>query len=59
LVYPWPRPTRSSKRCPACPPAHAVLDGEEMRGYDLNNTACLIDPAVRELIEQHSFSDQL
>jgi len=28
-----------------------VLDGEEMRGYDLNNTACLIDPAVRELIE--------
>jgi len=66
LVYPWPRPTRSSKRCPACPPAHAALDGEELRGYDLNNTvirihgaACLIDRAVRELIEQHSFSDQL
>jgi len=43
-----------------------VLDGEELRRYDLNNTAtripdaaCLIDRAVRELIEQHSFSDQL
>jgi hypothetical protein len=42
--------------------AHPVLDGDELRGYDLNNAGlrvhdavCLIDVTVRELIEQQGF----
>jgi hypothetical protein len=70
LVYPWPRPTRDVffEELPNLPAgvteifAHPVLDGEELRGYDLVNTdirihdaACVIDPTVRELIEQQGF----
>jgi hypothetical protein len=42
--------------------AHPVLDGDEPRGYDLNNAGlrvhdavCLIDVTLRELIEQRGF----
>jgi predicted glycoside hydrolase/deacetylase ChbG (UPF0249 family) len=67
LVYPWPRPTRDVffEELPDLPAgvseifAHPVQDGEELRGYDINNTAirihdaaCLIDSTVRELIER-------
>jgi len=57
---------KNSSSWSSSPTCHPVLDGEEQRCCDVNNTAtrihdaaCLIDPAVRELIEQHSFSDQL
>ena len=43
--------------------AHPVLDGDELRGYDLNNAGlrvhdavCLIDVTLQELIEQRSSS---
>ena len=67
LIYPWPHRTRDVffEELPDLPAgvneifAHPVLDGEELRGYDLNNTgirihdaACLIDPTVQELVEQ-------
>ena len=70
LIYPWPRPTRDVffEALPGLPAgvseifAHPVFDGEELRGYDLSNTAirihdaaCLTDPTVRELIEQQGF----
>jgi chitin disaccharide deacetylase len=70
MVYPWPRPTRDVffETLPGLPAgvseifAHPVRDGEELRGYDLSNTAirihdaaCLTDPTVRELIEQQGF----
>ena len=42
--------------------AHPVLDGDELRGYDLDNAGlrvhdavCLIEVTVRELIEQQGF----
>jgi len=67
LVYPWPRPTRDVffEEMPHLPAgvseifAHPVQDGEELRRYgpdfaDLraHDAACLIDPTVRDLIEQ-------
>jgi predicted glycoside hydrolase/deacetylase ChbG (UPF0249 family) len=70
LVYPWPRPTRDVffEELPALPAgvseifAHPVLDGEELRGYGpdyadlrVHDAACLIDPAVRDLIGQQGF----
>jgi len=40
--------------------AHPVLDGEELRGYDVTNAdirvhdaACLTDPSVSDLLDQH------
>ena len=68
--YPWPRPTRDVffEELPDLPAgvseifAHPVMDGEELRGYGPDNAdlrahdaACLIDPAVRDLIEQQGF----
>lgn len=68
LVYPWPRRTRDVffEEIPRLPPgvseifAHPVLDGEELRAYDTKNadiraqdTVCLIDPAVSNLLDQH------
>ena len=42
--------------------AHPVLDGDELRGYDLDNAGfrvhdavCLIDVTLRELIGQQGF----
>jgi predicted glycoside hydrolase/deacetylase ChbG (UPF0249 family) len=70
LVYPWPRPTRDVffEELPNLPAgvseifAHPVLDGDELHGYDpdssgirIHDASCLIDPAVRELIEQQGF----
>ena len=70
LVYPWPRPTRDVffEELPDLPAgvseifAHPVLDGEELRGYGPDNAdlrvhdaACLIDPAVRDLIGREGF----
>ena len=70
LIYPWPHRTRDVffEELPGLPAgvneifAHPVFDGEELRGYDLNNTGirihdaeCLIDPTVRELIGQQGF----
>jgi predicted glycoside hydrolase/deacetylase ChbG (UPF0249 family) len=70
LIYPWPRPTRDVffEALPDLPAgvseifAHPVHDGEELRSYDLSNTAirihdaaCLTDPTVRELIERQGF----
>lgn len=68
MIYPWPRPTREVffEEMPKLPPgvseifAHPVLDGEELRAYDGENTAirthdaaCLTDPAVKDLMERH------
>jgi chitin disaccharide deacetylase len=70
LVTAWPRRTRDVmfEELPAVPAgvteifAHPVLDGEELRGYDQDNadirvedTACLIDPAVARFIEVQGF----
>lgn len=70
LVYPWPRPTRDVffEHLPGLPAgvseifAHPVQDGKELRGYGPNyahlrahDATCLIDPGVRELIEQQGF----
>jgi predicted glycoside hydrolase/deacetylase ChbG (UPF0249 family) len=67
LVYPWPHRTRDVffEESPALPAgvseifAHPVQDGEELRGYGPNyadlrahDAQCLIDPAVRALIER-------
>jgi hypothetical protein len=46
LVYPWPRPTRDAfvETLPGLPAgiseifAHPVLDSEELRGHELNNS---------------------
>jgi chitin disaccharide deacetylase len=69
IVCPWPRRTRDVffEVIPNLPPgvseifAHPVLDGEELRGYDTRNAdiraqdvACLIDPAVSELLNRHA-----
>jgi len=68
-IYPWPRRTRDVvlEEIPQLPPgvseifAHPVLDGEELRAYDRSNAdirahdaACLIDPSVAALLEQHA-----
>jgi predicted glycoside hydrolase/deacetylase ChbG (UPF0249 family) len=70
LVYPWPRRTRDVlfEELPTLPAGvtevfvHPVLDGEELRGYDLDNAdirvhdaACLIDPMVARLIDEQGF----
>lgn len=67
LVYPWPRRTRDVffEELPKLPAgvseifAHPVRDGDELRGYGPNyadlrahDAACLIDPALRDLIAQ-------
>jgi predicted glycoside hydrolase/deacetylase ChbG (UPF0249 family) len=68
ILYPWPRYTREVffAEIPRLQPgvteifAHPVLDGEELRAYDVRNAdirmhdaTCLIDPAVSDLLEQH------
>jgi chitin disaccharide deacetylase len=69
LVYPWPRRTRDvfCEEIPTLPPgvseifAHPVLDGDELRGYDITNAdiriddlAALTDPAVADLLDWHA-----
>ena len=64
LVWPWPRRTLDVffDEVPKLPPgvsaifAHPVLDGEELRAYDLKNAdlrthdaVCLTDPALAGL----------
>ena len=70
MIYPWPRRTRDVffAELPGLAAgvseifAHPVLDGEELRGYDLGNAdirvhdaACLIDPTVARLIDAQGF----
>ena len=66
LIYTWPRPTRDVmfEACPTLPRgvtelfAHPVLDGEELRGYDLyhadiriHDAAALVDPSVAAMLD--------
>ena len=66
LIYTWPRPTRDVmfEACPTLPCgvtelfAHPVLDGEELRGYDLyyadirvHDAAALVDPGVAAMLD--------
>jgi len=69
LIYTWPRPTRDVMfdACAKLPGgvtelfAHPVLDGEELRGYDLDHAdirvhdaAALVDPEVAAMLDaQH------
>jgi hypothetical protein len=68
IIYPWPRRTRDVffEEVPRLMPgvteifAHPVLDGEELRGYDVTNAdirvhdaACLTDPSVSDLLNRH------
>ena len=69
LIYTWPRPTRDVMidACAMLPCgvtelfAHPVLDGEELRGYDLDHAdirvhdaAALVDPGVAAMLDaQH------
>jgi chitin disaccharide deacetylase len=70
IVYPWPRRTRGVffEELPGLPAgvtevfAHPVLDGEELRGYDLDNAdirvhdaACLTDPMVARFLDEQKF----
>lgn len=68
LIYTWPRPTRDVMldECRTLPSgvtelfAHPVVDGEELRGYDLHHVdirvhdaMALTDPSVAVLLDQH------
>ncbi len=68
IIYPWPRRTRDVffEEVPRLMPgvteifAHPVLDGEELRGYDVTNAdirvhdaVCLTDPSVPDLLNRH------
>jgi chitin disaccharide deacetylase len=68
IIYPWPRRTRDVffEEVPRLMPgvteifAHPVLDGEELRGYDVTNAdirvhdaVCLTDPSVSDLLNRH------
>ena len=66
MLYAWPQGTRATlmAEAPCLPPgvteifAHPALDGDELRGYDPNgirpqDAACLIDPAVAALLDEH------
>jgi hypothetical protein len=69
IIYPWPRRTRDVffEEIPKLPPGvseiftHPALDGEELRAYHTENAdirahdaACLTDPVVSGLLEQHN-----
>lgn len=66
LIYTWPRPTRDVMfdACPRLPSgvtelfAHPVLDGEELRGYDLDHAnirvhdaAALVDLGLAAMLD--------
>lgn len=68
LIYTWPRPTRDVMfdACAKLPCgvtelfAHPVLDGGELRGYDLDHAdirvhdaAALVDPGVAAMLDAH------